>query len=51
MGAKLDTLADAIDMATKFDEDFARSQEVHKKKGLLSPLMKFKKVLSIFKGL
>lgn len=50
MSAKPDTQADAIDMTTRFDEDFTCNHEVHRKKGLLTP-MKFKKILSIFKGL
>lgn len=43
-------LRDAINMATRFDDDFAHSQKVHRKKRLLLAPTKFKKELSMFKG-
>lgn len=43
-----DTLADAIDMVTRFNENFACIQEICKKKGLVPPLTKFKK--AFFRG-
>lgn len=49
MGTRLGTLVDAIDMAARFKEDYARSWETHKKKGQIAPSLKFKKVLSNFR--
>lgn len=50
MSVRPNTLANVIDMVIIFDEYFACSQEVNRKKGLLVPPTKFKKVLSVFKG-
>lgn len=41
MGERPDTLADVIDMATRFDEYFTPSKEALGKKVLLAPPMKF----------
>lgn len=47
----LDILVDAIDMATKFDEDYAHNQEVCRRKGFaMYSINKFKKVIFVFKG-
>lgn len=51
MGARPNTLADAINMATRFDEDFTHNQEVRRKKEKIVPPMKLKKVIFIFKRL
>ncbi|CAN6462677.1 unnamed protein product [Victoria cruziana] len=50
MGARCDTIADAIDMATRFEEDYIRVQEAHKKKGWGVPTSRFKKALSVFRA-
>lgn len=50
MGAKPDSLVDAIDMAMRFNEDYIHSQEVHRKRGLLPLSSKFKKILFVFNG-
>ncbi|CAN6476935.1 unnamed protein product [Victoria cruziana] len=50
MGAKCDTMADAIDMAMIFEEDYICVQEAHKKKGWGVPTSRFKKALSVFRA-
>lgn len=50
MGVGPNILADVIDVTTRFDEDFAHIQEIHRKKGLIFPIIKFKKALYVFKG-
>ncbi|CAN6455797.1 unnamed protein product [Victoria cruziana] len=50
MGARCDTMADAIDMATRFEEDYIHVQEAHKKKGWGVPTSRFRKALSVFKA-
>lgn len=44
------TIADAIDVTTRVDEDFSHSHEVYRRKRLLTLHTKFKKALSVFKG-
>lgn len=50
MRMRLDTLANVIDIATKFNENFTHSWEVHRKKEMIIPPTKFKKILFVFKG-
>lgn len=48
IGARPNTLADAVDIVTGFDEYISHSWEVHRKKEVATPPMEFKKILSIF---
>lgn len=50
MGARPDTLANTINMSTRFYKDFTHSQEIHRKKEMFAPPSKFKKILFVFKS-
>lgn len=47
IGARQDSLVDTIDMTTRFDDDFTHIQEIRKKKEMVAPPSKFRKIFCL----